>query len=139
MGVGGRRGNAARSLEAPLELCRRAKVRHIIAVKAQWYRRSRALARKLLGALWDVIASHGCPLHAVSAMNTLWARGKITRHVMHGHSARAQSCTPVTRRGSSVETPWSPSGHYDVFFTEILRRFQKFHNALITLWERYLE
>lgn len=45
----------------------------------------------------------------------------------------------VTRRGSSVETPWSPSGHCDVFFTEILRRFQKFHNALITLWERYLE
>lgn len=72
-------------------------------------------------------------------MNTLWARGKINMHVMHGHSARAQSCTPVTRRGSSVETPWSPSGHCDVFFTEILRRFQKFHNALITLWERYLE
>lgn len=35
-GGGGRRGNAARSPEAPLELCRRAKVRHIIAVKAQW-------------------------------------------------------------------------------------------------------
>lgn len=39
---------------------------------------------------------------------------------------------PLKRLGRRQDT-------MTLYFTEILRRFQKFHNALITIWERYLE
>uniref|UniRef100_K1PBS2 Uncharacterized protein n=1 Tax=Magallana gigas TaxID=29159 RepID=K1PBS2_MAGGI len=61
-------------------------------------------------------------VHAVSAQSTPWTRGKNAKHVLSTRRRLNESTVNrqielrgniVTRRGSSVKTPQSPSGRRD--------------------------
>lgn len=93
-------------------------------------------------------------VHREREANTLCPPWALRGYSARGHAIAKEKLwgNAITRRGSSVETPRSPSGRFDIFtckilnkiiqffwnFLAILRWFQEFYKAVFTLWERDL-